>query len=441
MDSATLTTHPRPNPGPFAGFPISAERGSFRFISGIGSADLSLNEPMTSWVELMEAPWDLQARAIYEKLDALTQDAGGVPALLRLHLYQKDKRLFPVLESVRFAYEGDQPAPSCALGLATLHADDAVLHEMDAIAISAAGLASFGPRSVIAAGNAGKSASHYSQFSRLGPYVFMAGVIPIDPVSMQPITGFSDIPAEGRFLARGRSHPDSRTGPIAAQTWFVYQRIFRGLEGIGVSPQQIIGASVFLSGRGDTADFLRVHDRLFGGGGPSLNIVYVDEVGHLGNRIEIEVTAVEGQQVRHVHDPATSSTQPPLVSIGGELAIVSDQLGTDSAGNLIDGPQDLDHDDREFLATVATEGLQSSAQLLVALRNLRRSIDAAGLSLEAIGHLYVRLKRPGDRTVVAPLVRHVLERNDMAITVLDTFGIPQSEAAVVSVSATLAGIS
>jgi hypothetical protein len=64
---------------------------------------------------------------------------------------------------------------------------------------------------------AGQSASHYAQLASVGPYVFLAGMISLDTATGTVPQGFQDIDADGQSMKTGRSHPDSRTGPIASQ--------------------------------------------------------------------------------------------------------------------------------------------------------------------------------------------------------------------------------
>lgn len=247
-----------------APFPDTVDRGSFRFISGLAAAEIDQVAFRGSWLDLAEGPWRAQAEAIYDRLSELVVDAGGLGSVLRLHLYQQDKRMFPVLETVRLEKEGATASPSSGVGVRTLHSSPTALYEADGIALSAAGRATYGTRTAIACGRAGASASHYSQVSQAGPYVFLAGVIPIDPETHGLIATFEDIPVEGRFLRRGRSHPDARTGPIAAQTWATYERIFAALAEVELGPEQVMSSTVFLAHAADAADFLRVHGHLFG---------------------------------------------------------------------------------------------------------------------------------------------------------------------------------
>ena len=69
------------------------------------------------WVDKIEAPIGAQAIATYEGAQkTLRENGGGLEHLLRFHLYQLDKRFFPVFDAIRRHYEPEAPTPSTAVG-------------------------------------------------------------------------------------------------------------------------------------------------------------------------------------------------------------------------------------------------------------------------------------------------------------------------------------
>ena len=55
-----------------------------------------------AWVDRLEAPVGAQAIAIYEQYRSLFRREGGeFTHLLRYHVYQRDKRFFPVFDRIR----------------------------------------------------------------------------------------------------------------------------------------------------------------------------------------------------------------------------------------------------------------------------------------------------------------------------------------------------
>lgn len=68
-----------------------------------------------AWVNRTEGPVGAQAIAIYERYrELLAAEGGDLGHLVRFHLYQRDKRFFPVFGRVRRHYE-----PAARLGTAS----------------------------------------------------------------------------------------------------------------------------------------------------------------------------------------------------------------------------------------------------------------------------------------------------------------------------------
>jgi len=246
------------------------------------------------WVARMEGRVGAQTLALYDRYRSLLgREGGGLGDILRYHIYQRDKRLFPVFNAIRRKIEPAPPA-STAVGMGRFTSDDLAGLCIDAIVLRASGTQTLGPREVRAGASRHTAAAHFSHVIGTGPYLFLAGQIPID--GSKPgsplIRNFEDVPPEGRFLQVGRSHEDTRTGPIAAQTWFTYDLIRQHLEAEGSSLGAIVNLIVYLQDMRDFPTFHRVHERFFGTDAPALTVIAAREVGHKGTLIEIEPTAI-----------------------------------------------------------------------------------------------------------------------------------------------------
>lgn len=421
---------------------LSVDRGPFRFVSGLAVDTNDTNiVRKTDLIDLAEGPYRQQAASIYARLEQATADTGGLGSLLRLHLYQQTKRQFPVLEDVRLEFEGDRPTPSSGIGVELLRGSCTTKYEIDAVGVSAQGVKEFGSPVVLDEVGVGQPASHYTQALRFGTHIFLAGMIPLDPKTSTAVRGFSDVTQDGRWLQRNRSHPDSRIGPIASQTWSLYSRIDSFLRHYGLTFNDICHVTMFVSDPGDLATALRVHERVFGGSEPSLQIVGVDEVGHRGTLIEIECIVSTRPIVR------VNGTQPffdpiPDVCLAGSLVTTSDHLGFARRGILCRNVSDIDFlekrhvvDGLRALATPADEPTQCLiAQLYSALSNLLDSLRSAQVQITSLGHLLIRITRPHDIGIVDQVCKVVLGDTMPAVTVVGCKAIPQSERAVVAVS-------
>ena len=254
-------------------------------------------------IDALEEEVTADAWCAHQKLDQLLAKAGTASdQLLRQHMWQRDKRFFPILERVRKFWQ-PEAAPSSGLGVASLRSPVDSWFGLEGIAADIAAANCPGPRRMLkpADDSANPSTSIYSRMVASGPMVFLAGHIPIRTTEEgQPVVArFEDVPEEGRFLATGRSHPDSRDGPIAAQTWFVYNEIRRALENQGMYMSDVVHMRVFLADFRDLATFHRVHQHFYPKASPALQIVKFSEVGHKGCLVEVEPTALMPGTPRH----------------------------------------------------------------------------------------------------------------------------------------------
>ena len=77
----------------------------------------------------------------------------------------------------------------------------------------------------------GKPLANYAAYKRAGDYVFMSGVIAVDPASRSVVTRYEQIPpaAQAELATLGyvtsQMSVDVFESPIVAQSWFVLNRI------------------------------------------------------------------------------------------------------------------------------------------------------------------------------------------------------------------------
>lgn len=83
--------------------------------------------------------------------------------------------------------------------------------------------------------------ARYSAWTRRGDFVFLSGVIAVDPAAGRIIRGFADLP-EGvaeTIGATGEFSADFKDGPILAQSWWVLDRIRATIEDAGGSMSDV----------------------------------------------------------------------------------------------------------------------------------------------------------------------------------------------------------
>ncbi len=378
------------------------------------------------WVDRIEAPIGAQAIATYEGVrNALRENGGGLEHLLRFHLYQLDKRFFPVFDSIRRHYEPQDPAPSTAVGMGAFDPERSVRFNIDGIALHPGAAETLGRRTVHEGSKAHSAAAHFSHVVGAGPYLFVAGQIPTD--TSKPgaplIRNYPDIPEEGRFLSVGQSHEDSRNGPIAAQSWFVYDLIRKHLEGSGSSLENILNITVYLQDMRDFPTFHRVHERFFPEDPPALTVMQVAEVGHKGEKIEIEPTALMagGGITREVIRGEDAPGAQMSLGVGaGGLLFLSNLVGLNEDGEPIRKKSELGGPLRKKLP----KGSAASAKraLLQGLRILERMESAMkipGAGMDGVAHLTLFLRNISHLSTLEPLFRQYFPRRRPAFTAIE----------------------
>ncbi len=367
-------------------------------------------------VDHCEGQVSASAWGAHETLERVLAAAGSDNSqILRQHVWQKDKRFFPAYEQARRVW---QPVPSPSSGLGVGHIPGEGVHwiGLDAIAAAPGQDPVFGAREVIAAVDQAQlpSASHYSQAVRSGPLVFTAGHIPIK--TSEPgkpvVRGFDDVAAEGRALATGRSHPDSRDGPIAAQTWYVYEELKALLARAGLGLDDVVLATVYLADVRDFPVFHRVHRQSFGAHEPALAVSTFDEVGHRGCSIEIELTARDpafGLALKPTPWRGVAPFAAPAAMQVGPFVFFSGMLGHDPEARMVSRAADLPPAGRALV-----EPLEASfrpgvaAQAHAALERLAEAAADAGGSLQHLVKLTVYLEDGADRAAFEAVRAHVL---------------------------------
>jgi len=123
------------------------------------------------------------------------------------------------------------------------------------------------PRQVILSPDAPKPVSVYSQAIQSGELLFLAGQIPLDPVSGELVSG-----------------------SIEAETERIMLNLAAVLNAAGASLQHIVKTTVYLTNMGDFAEFNGAYAKHFPSAPPARTTVAVAALPR-GARIEIEAIA------------------------------------------------------------------------------------------------------------------------------------------------------
>lgn len=84
--------------------------------------------------------------------------------------------------------------------------------------------------------------ARYAPYRRAGDFIFLSGIIAVDPAQGKIVRGYDDIPPEAqRLIGRtGEFSIDVREGPIRAQSWYVLDRIRATLEAAGGGMEDVV---------------------------------------------------------------------------------------------------------------------------------------------------------------------------------------------------------
>ena len=337
----------------------------------------------------------------HQNLDAILEAGGsGGDQILRQHIWQTDKRFFPVYQNIRQVLQ-KEPAPSSGLGVSKIFKETNDTIGIDAIAVCPGENPNFSGREVVVTFDDQKmpAASFYSQAVRSGPLVFTAGHIPIktSDEGKPLVNSFDDIPSEGRFLETGQSHPDSRDGPIAAQSWYVYNELRRTLANQGLDLSDTINSTVFLADVKDFPTFHRIHQHFFPDMNTALTVSGFDEVGHRGCLIEIELTASKNQKnfKKFTTDwPINKPFCAPASVSVGNFIFYSGILGIDKNCRIASSPKDFNVAPRvpEDLHTLQKDNSDIIYQTLAAINLLSQTSQDASSSINDLVKITLYLR-------------------------------------------------
>lgn len=378
------------------------------------------------WINCIEAPVGAQAIAIYERYrELLGLHDCDLKSLVRYHILQRDKRFFPVFDRVRRHYESAPPA-STAVGVGRFEPGDTARLCVDAIAVRPPAVGGYA-RTVLPGSSKFAAAAHFSHVIGAGPYLFIAGQIPVD--TSKPgaplIRNYEDIPEEGRFLKVGRSHEDTRNGPIAAQTWFTYDLVRQHLEGVGSSLGDVLNLTVYLQDMRDFPTFHRVHERFFPENPPALTVVEVGEVGHKGTLIEIEPTAIlPGKGIKRTLRAPPGWQAPAQMSAlaeAGGLAFLSGIVGVDANGSPVEALRALPAAGRRAFTSEHSLARNTTAlQLVAILEELKGRLAAAGHDLARVVQATLFIDDIEAFAAIEPLLARAFAKRRPALTVIES---------------------
>jgi 2-iminobutanoate/2-iminopropanoate deaminase len=134
-----------------------------------------------------------------------------------------------------------------------------------------------------------KPLARYSAWKRRGDFIFLSGVIPVDPVKKLIVRGFDDLPEEWRA---GEFSVDLKDGPIQAQSYMVMKLIEATMRDAGGSMKDVFKLVQYFKHLDQFPRYNQVRRRFFADDPPVSTVVEVSGLmPHSDVLIEVEATA------------------------------------------------------------------------------------------------------------------------------------------------------
>jgi enamine deaminase RidA (YjgF/YER057c/UK114 family) len=127
----------------------------------------------------------------------------------------------------------------------------------------------------------GKPMAHYAAARRVGDFVFMSGVVAVDPLTRRGVNTYEDIPTQALATLRklgyvtGQMSVDVFEAPIVAQSWFVLERIRQLAEEHGGQMSDVVKLVQYFRQLPHYAYYNRVRGVFFPGEPPVSTVVEV----------------------------------------------------------------------------------------------------------------------------------------------------------------------
>lgn len=140
----------------------------------------------------------------------------------------------------------------------------------------------------------GRPLARYAACKRAGDFLFLSGVIAVDPAAGRVVSAFADLPeaVRGELGETGEISIDLRQGPILAQSWFVLDRIRGILAEHGGTMDDVCRLVQYFRDLRDYPLYARVRRSFFPGAPPVSTVVEVSAMLPSAEvLVEVEATA------------------------------------------------------------------------------------------------------------------------------------------------------
>ena len=119
--------------------------------------------------------------------------------------------------------------------------------------------------------------ARYAAWRRAGDFVFLSGVIAVDPQAGRIVQGYKDIPTDAavQIGQTGEFSTDYKEGPILAQSWYVLNSIKNTAESAGGQMTDVVKLVQYFRNLDHFPLYSRVRKQFFPGDPPVSTVVEV----------------------------------------------------------------------------------------------------------------------------------------------------------------------
>jgi enamine deaminase RidA (YjgF/YER057c/UK114 family) len=135
--------------------------------------------------------------------------------------------------------------------------------------------------------------ARYAPYRQAGDFIFLSGVIAVNPKSGLIVKGFDDIDSEAaKLIGRtGEFSVDIKRGPIMAQSWYVLDGIRRTVENLGARMSDVQKLVQYFKNLDHFPDYCAVRRLFFPDVAPASTVVQVSALLPTDDiLIEVEAT-------------------------------------------------------------------------------------------------------------------------------------------------------
>ncbi len=248
---------------------------------------------------------------------------------------------------------------------------------------------------------------------RAGQFLFLSAQVPVDPASGRLVAGYDDLPPAGHWPRSGSLLVDALEEPLAAQVWWLYDRLGTALARLGSSAGAILLLSGWVTDFRQWPVMNRIRARTFGPDHyPACTTFQVPWVGADGAVAAFDALALADGPL--AKEPLGSSRQVgaylPGSKVGPLLFLAGEVPADPERALVVRGYADLDAEG-QALATgqIGPDGWEGRirAQAWYVYQRLARLLADHGSSPARVAKQNVYLRDPRDYPAFEAISRQV----------------------------------